>query len=66
VKTIIQGGDINNKIRQLEVFKSLINKYGVKSLFKGLAPTLFRGFLTNAIVFYVNEMCQEMAKKINM
>lgn len=65
-KTIIQGGDVNNKIKQIQVFRNLIEKYGVKSLFKGLAPTLSRGFLTNSVVFYVNEMCQDMAKNLNI
>lgn len=66
VKTIIQGGDINNKIKQKEVFRNLINKYGYKSLCKGLTPTLSRGFITNAVVFYVNEICQEMAKNFKI
>lgn len=45
------------------MFKGLITENGLASLFRGLGPTLIRGFYANAIIFYTEQMCQEMFNK---
>jgi hypothetical protein len=56
MKTIIQS-DIDVKHKQYVLFKKIQHEAGILSLFKGLSTTLLRAFFTNAVIFYLNEIC---------
>lgn len=65
LKTVIQT-DYNNKtLSQLEAYKKLVreNNSRIIILFKGLTPTLIRAFITNAVIFYTNEICHTILEK---
>ena len=64
VKTIMQGSKCGENLKQMEVFNTLIYNYGIVSLYKGLTTTLIRAFFTNAVIFYVNELCQSFFKNL--
>lgn len=64
MKTVIQGIKTEKTPSQLSVFNTIINENGTKGLFKGISPTLVRGFLVNGIVFYSNEMFHKYLNRL--
>ena len=57
IKTIIQS-DHNKKsltIKEAYYINAKETNRKVFGLFKGLTPTIFRGFFVNAVIFYTNE-----------
>ena len=62
IKTIIQVQSLSERtMTQLEAFKMVLNDSGVNGLFKGLMPCIIRAFITNAVIFYSNEVIHQVA-----
>jgi solute carrier family 25 carnitine/acylcarnitine transporter 20/29 len=61
VKTLIQT-NTQFKITQMQAFRYLFTKYGVRGLFTGLTPVLIRTFFVNGVVFCVNDKFRKILK----
>ncbi len=62
LNTIIQTDKSKKALTLRQAYKIKVEEtgYKVKGLFKGLGPTLLRGFVVNAVLFYVNEYCHKL------
>ncbi len=65
LKTIIQTNYNKNTLSIKEAYLINVKSTDTKimGLFKGLGPTLVRGFYCNAVIFYTNEICHRVLDK---
>jgi solute carrier family 25 carnitine/acylcarnitine transporter 20/29 len=65
LKTVIQTQNQERYLKQIEAYSLISKETNSKfyCIFKGLTPTLIRAFIVNAVIFYTNELCQNICKK---
>jgi solute carrier family 25 carnitine/acylcarnitine transporter 20/29 len=63
IKTLIQTTNNDKTLTQYQAYKIIVNERGVKGLFRGINPVLFRAFFVHSIVFYTNGLFRKYFAK---